>query len=248
MSAGIPVSWPELFADAARLLAPLRERCAEVAGLAGVGGADVALFLATLDTAVAGVALLSGPDECAQVTQATLPAFEAVARDLAPDGYLMSPGELIDLLAYQHVAATCGAAPGASLDPARALTTLAGAPADTAGFELRLTLTALATGQDARAGFSPPHAFEYAPGAMFGPNAEGFVHFLRLALKAGASFADVEPGWRSFVLLFPRKLAAGTLDWPDLLLAGSVVHHRFGGLPLDQVAGRIHQTLRAMPA
>ncbi|MBL4635126.1 MAG: hypothetical protein JKY56_14735, partial [Kofleriaceae bacterium] len=220
MRVGIATAWPALLADSARRLDAYRSQCEEMADFADASGDDLALFMLGLDEAVAGIAALAGPGAVQAAGPAVVSAFETVARELGPSWYVMAPGETIDLLGLQHGLMACGSKPAARVDPVSTLTELSQSAPDKAGFEIRLTLIALAEGCENFAdAFMPPHAFEYAPGAMFGPNSEGFVHFLRLATAEKASFEDVEPGWQSFLLLFPAKLAAGQLNWPDLLLA-----------------------------
>jgi hypothetical protein len=87
-------------------------------------------------------------------------------------------------------------------------------------------------------------AFE--PGRSFGFNTQALASYLLAARNAGASEAEVLPAWQAFLAGFPNKLAAGTLDWPDLVAVATFLRADIGGGELgaigawlrDQVADR----------
>jgi hypothetical protein len=77
------------------------------------------------------------------------------------------------------------------------------------------------------------------PGETFGFNVQGFIRYLAAARQHGASYEAVEPAWLDFVARFPYKLAAGTLDWPDLLYAGRIVLTEIRGDNIGTVANSV---------
>ncbi|HZH03422.1 MAG TPA: hypothetical protein VEY30_06530, partial [Myxococcaceae bacterium] len=62
-----------------------------------------------------------------------------------------------------------------------------------------------------------PSRFE--PGERFGFNSVGFLEYVATAQQKGAGARDLVPAFEDLVASFPRKLGAGTLNWPDLMWA-----------------------------
>jgi hypothetical protein len=82
----------------------------------------------------------------------------------------------------------------------------------------------------------------FVPGKIFEFNIPGLIHYLAAAIKNGASFEDVAPAWKSFLLAFPYKLVAQTVQWFDLLFVGKIIA-QLQRTPLELVAQKIHQMI-----
>jgi hypothetical protein len=80
----------------------------------------------------------------------------------------------------------------------------------------------------------------------FGFDAPGFAQYLVKAVKVGAPLEDVMPAWDDFVVCFPRKLSAGTLDDPDLVAAARVVYETIGKMPTREVARLLHEKIMSL--
>jgi hypothetical protein len=77
------------------------------------------------------------------------------------------------------------------------------------------------------------------PGRSFGFDVPGFARYLAVAVATGAKAADVAPAWGAFVSAFPRKLAAKTLGWTDLMWAGRSYYHLIEKRPVGEVIDAI---------
>ncbi len=81
---------------------------------------------------------------------------------------------------------------------------------------------------------------KFVPSQVFEFNTQGFIRYLALAVRTGHSLVDVFPALESFIRHFPHKLAAGQLDWDELLLAGRVVFSTIGKEPVSDVANAMY--------
>lgn len=84
----------------------------------------------------------------------------------------------------------------------------------------------------------------FTPDATFGFNVQAFTHYLAKAVEVGAPMAAVQAAWDEFLLAFPPKVAARTLDWPDLLSAARVFYATIGGRSVGEVAAALHADVR----
>ena len=116
---------------------------------------------------------------------------------------------------YAAAAAGCGLEDGPTPDAPAWCAEARASASDEA--RSRWALIALAYGVCA-----PASGFE--PGRTFGFDHPGFIDYLGAACAVGAGFVDLAPAWHDFLVHFPHKLAARTIEWTDLLLAARVVH------------------------
>lgn len=247
---GVPVTWRELresgmsqgFLDQVRALP--QALSAKVA--------NPVRDLGLRAPALAGVLVLTDATPLRPVVEGVGPQIEYArkAQEVNPGGD--TPGVRLRLLSSFN-ALECGGlvnAPFAGADAGAMLERLAGEAKDlsepqghTAG------LAAVAAGKTKLVskfvgGGKLPAKF--TPGETFLFNVTGFIRYLAVATDKGATAADVQPAWHDFVRAFPRKLAAETLDWPDLLWAGRIYYHGFEKRPAGEVAGAIRELVSSL--
>lgn len=244
----IPTTWPALIAAerdiSARAVSGLTEEIEEFAALETSW--DLASRFGGPALILSKGVILHGAAFCRPLLEPLLPSFaravQAMERELATD--TSTPTYLI---IFANVAHCCGfALPSnvASLEQ-RWLPALVSLRTRLDEFKRQsLALAAVATGmpdlvptligggvllKTLRAG----EVFEF--------NAQGFIRYLATAVNRGTvAPADIEPAWLSFVNAFPHKLAAGTLGWHDLLLAGRTVLGTIQGQPIESVGDAVH--------
>jgi hypothetical protein len=90
------------------------------------------------------------------------------------------------------------------------------------------------------AGYMPNDPVPFHAGATFGPNLQGLLGHLGAARAAKATFADVEPAWRSFMATADPLINMGQLDYSLILWVARIVFHDLGGQPLRDVAQLLH--------
>lgn len=76
----------------------------------------------------------------------------------------------------------------------------------------------------------------FMPGETFQFNTQGLIRYLAVASNTNQTLESVMPAVNDFVDSFPYKLAAGALDWDELLYAGRIAISVIGREPLPVVA------------
>ncbi len=94
------------------------------------------------------------------------------------------------------------------------------------------------------AGYLPDQPVPFVPGQQFGPNMQGLIAYLGGARLAGASFADVEPAWRSFMAMANSLFAIRHTNYNIILWVARIVFHHIGGRPLGTVADLLHDDIQ----
>jgi hypothetical protein len=94
------------------------------------------------------------------------------------------------------------------------------------------------------AGFLPDDPVPFEAGATFGPDLQGLLAYLGGARLAKASFADVEPAWRSFMATADTLIDMGQLDYPLVLWIARIVFHHIGGKPLASVGELLYADIQ----
>jgi hypothetical protein len=100
--------------------------------------------------------------------------------------------------------------------------------------EFRLAFQALAVGRaDIVQGlFGKDKSASFDPNATFEFHTEAFLRQIARAQSESRPASDVEPAWREFVRLFPRKYAAKTLKLRDFAHASRAVLVQLAGITL----------------
>jgi hypothetical protein len=246
--AGVPVTWPELIAEAAELYA---EHLGSYDDLpAAIEKAAPPFYpgdrLGGVANTLAAVATMHAPERCLPTIDTIAPLLPRIVGDLAAG--VDAPRRLtaLHILSYLSVARCCGsalpdAADGAEPSWLPQLTTHARALRDRHRHTLALAACAAGLPHLVPAftgGADLPGSLD--PGATFGFDVPGFARHLAVALVRGEPYADVEPAWLDFVHRFPYKLAAETLDWSDLMWAARAVMATIGDIPEGEVAAELH--------
>ena len=240
---GIATSWADLFDPRRGLAETFLEGMSEVPELLDDDDDARMAIMAFLNTERWGTAVtaLRGPQPVAELVRAHAPAFQRAL------GYFRTPSadEYVYArcaLGYGLLARAVSAAPRSELDVAPWLRALAlQPPGDSNEGRFFALLCAAVNLPELVAAFvdgRPDPAFE--PERTFGFNVQGLAHYLAAAGPAGAAFTDVQPAWNDFMVSFPHKLAAGTLDWSHLLVVSATVFHHIGGAPLATVGSLLH--------
>ena len=86
------------------------------------------------------------------------------------------------------------------------------------------------------------------PGQKFQFNVEKFIRYMAAAAVRGAKVDEVSPAFREFVLTFPFKLGAESLDWSDLLYAARAYYVHFERRPVETVAQTLHELVTSIAA
>lgn len=90
---------------------------------------------------------------------------------------------------------------------------------------------------------APPTAF--VSGQSFGDDLRQSCCYLLDGVTARAPLAAVEPAWRDVIDHFPALREARRVHWVSLHALGRVVLHRFGGVPVGQLAARLNHQVMA---
>lgn len=86
------------------------------------------------------------------------------------------------------------------------------------------------------------------PGQKFQFNVQKFVRYMATAAVRGAKAEDVLPAFREFVLVFPFKLGAESLDWVELLYAARAYYVHFEHRPVETVSQTLHELVTGIAA
>jgi hypothetical protein len=180
---------------------------------------------------LAQAAVIKGPDACRSAIQILTPLLPRMMSDMSAGVDADNRVLTASILSFINTALCCGASPPADIVRTEADWVPQFVPlAAKLGEQRRhrLALASLAIGRvDLVPAFSgaasPPSAAAFSPGEVFAFNVTGFIRYLGSALEHSAPPEAVWPAWESFVDHFPHKLAAATLDWPDLLYATRVI-------------------------
>jgi hypothetical protein len=244
-SPGVPVTWPELRSSGIgeRWLDPLRRLPEELSD----DIADPPKDLGLQAMQCASVVTLLGGEVLRPTIDMIRPKLEYARRALEVNLGGRSPTVRLGLLSALN-ALECGgllAAPFGGLDAGGMLDRLAGEAGDLPEPERHTGgLAAVAAGKTKLVskfvgGGKLPAKIQ--PGETFAFNVPGFVRYMAVAADKGVSAAAVEPAWLDFVSAFPRKLAAETLSWPDLLWAGRIYYHLFEKRPTSEVGKAVRE-------
>lgn len=250
-SPGVPVAWSALIAEART------ELPTHVESLSGPGtrmgmlasGSARAMEFTFGAEALSMLAVVEGAAACLPHLELLDPFAVAVIRELDAGITKDDASLALAVLSYVNVDRCCGVAitEDAALAESRWLRTMASRPEWLSEDERRTAALAAAA-----AGMSPlvpvliggrDLPLPFAPHQTFGFNVQGFARYLASGFERGASAADVEPAWQSFLSAFPHSLAAGSITWPDLLWAGRAVVTHFKGRPAHEVADVIHKSV-----
>ena len=210
-------------------------------------------FVAPAET-LAMATVVAGPEACAEAIHALVPLVPRVLEEFAPGVNATNRVEAIHLLAFFNTA-QCS---GAQLSPVRgALPRAVFAaertwPGELAGHlaELserqreRVAYAALAVGEielvPALLGGEPlPEAF--VPESEVDPRPGPFLRYLATAVRDIAPREEVEPVWLAMAESFPEQVAAGTMDWAELIYAARIYLTRFRGDSLSTVTNSMHK-------
>ena len=248
---GVPVTWRDLVLShgdqMGAWLESIRKVPSTVPMLAKPPFAVADAFAAPAALLAEALALL-GEEPCRPYLDLLLPFLPEAVAGLDPD----KPGRSLSaagLIGFLQVAECLGA----GIDPdhlaaagrwLRQLTERTSPPPERERFSFALAAVALGE-EELVPSFLPggPLAPAIQPGEAFQLNAHGFIRYLASAARQRASLEDVRPAWESFLDAFPRKLAAQTLSWPDLLHAARAVFGRIGGVPADRVGRELHKSV-----
>ena len=111
----------------------------------------------------------------------------------------------------------------------------------------RLAFAALGVGEielvETVLGEPLPEAFAAEGDVDVQPKA--FLRYLTTAVRDIAPREAVEPVWLNVVESFPRQLAAGTMDWAELIYSARVFLTRFRGDSLSTVTNTMHKLVTA---
>jgi hypothetical protein len=251
----VPVTWSQLLeverARLAELLPPILDAPARAARIKPPTSASRVLGGPSIILASAAVVL--GPASCAPYFKVLLPLLPRVIAELRAE-LEENTTAAKNVLSFANAARCCGAslpADAQALEP-NWLPRLADQLDDLDELERQtLAFAALAAGR-ADLGMryigGGPLSTQVTPGETFGFDVQRFVRYLATAYVQNVSHADIELAWLDFVHQFPYKLAADTLSWPDLLWAARVVATHFEGIPVGEVAARLHRLVTGAAA
>jgi hypothetical protein len=248
--AEVPVTWPDLIAQYS---ASVERGLADIAQVPGqLADSDEPSTWLRADsftapaTTLAMAAALLGPARCRQYVRLLAPFVPSTLQELTEEGVAENADLGTSMLSFTNVVQCCGDALAADVGAVESswLAELAADASDLRDLERRkLALAALATGAThlvpafIKGGALPT---QFVAGQTFDFNVQGFIRYLAVAIERRASADDVAPAWRTFVDRFPRKLAAETLDWLDLLWAARAVVAVIGRQPVGTVAQQLH--------
>lgn len=242
---GVPLTWPELLER--RCENPDEALTVDIPEMIGeIGETNGSLYAEPFASVVAGIILCVGAERC---RSALRPAVAVLRQKMSSEfrginkknagrakGFL----DCINLL-------RCLGEP-APLSEDAWLAALAKYDKQFDEFRSQtLALAALATGQTELVpvfvgGGKLPKSFK--PGQSFQFNVQGFARYIAVAINQGATAEDVQPAWEELVEVFPRKLAAETLDWVDLFWAGRAMMVHFEKRDAGEVAQALYDYVR----
>ena len=248
----VPVSWPEAKTDFREMaeygVSILTKRVTDI--LAVKPSVTIAPKFAAFPALLMRVAVMLGPDSCVTAIQ-QMDALFVRARDEFSKGITKHNRiSVTGILNYVNVARCCGATVdfsdqtmvewlGELLPHQEAFTE----------FECEtLALASLACHQPnwVLSYLNGEAERDFTPGRVFGPNVYGMILYLLVAEQHKAVTSDVEPAWNDFLLAFPRKLEAKTLEWPDLAWAARVYYCDFLGVDTPKVLTRLHEQVQEL--
>lgn len=248
----LATSWKELLGVGGGLLKNHRENVRMLPELLPqeVAFGDPVQIIGSYASSVCAVATADGPAAVCPVLAALKGTVDAALPRLMPKAF--EPMSAVGFLSFLNVV-ECAGSISSPLDGVDAKALIGAVVKGKAGLsekELhRAAFAAVGTGGDALVpkllGHKSKDTFE--PGRTFGFNSVGFLQYLALAQAEGANAEAVAPAFDEFVRAFPRKLGAGTLDWPELLWAARGHLHRLGGTPVSQVVAELHDKVLAAP-
>lgn len=244
---GVATNWPELIEGGTSdenlfYLERLRKNLAK-----GVPNRVVAL--ASDDSSVAAVGILRGSASLRGAVAGLEPAIERSVASAATSKPL--PTSALEYLSVLMTLECAGflAKPYGGADPHPLLDVLTKDMANRLSDPERhsVAIAAISLGRNevvAEALGGGPLSAAIEPGQTFGFDVPSFVRYLAVSVATGASAAAVAPAWGAFVSAFPRKLAASTLRWHDLVWAGRSYYHLIEKRPVsevvDAISGLVH--------
>jgi hypothetical protein len=86
------------------------------------------------------------------------------------------------------------------------------------------------------------------PGQKFQLNVQKFVRYMAAAAARGMKAEEVAPAFREFVLVFPLKVGAKSLQWIDLMHAARAYYVHFERRPVETVAQTLHELVTSIAA
>jgi hypothetical protein len=254
-SATVPASWSELIAK----VVSNRDRSfrsveKDAAWLQSESEDSLAIALIGPSWSLARLSVTLGPTECAPAFTRFDSNLEAAIELVEARGLNNQfPGAVV-VLQYINNARCAGLAVPESAVGAEAKWLPALAPYQSQMSDkdsYTMALAALALGAfdlvpTFSGGGSLPASIE--PGQKFQFNVQKLIRYMAAAAVQGAKVDDVSPAFREFVLTFPFKLGAKSLDWTDLLYAARAYYVHFERRPAETVAQTLHELVTSIAA
>jgi hypothetical protein len=94
------------------------------------------------------------------------------------------------------------------------------------------------------AGYLPDQPIPFTPGETFEFNVQGLLAHLGAACLAGASFEDVAPAWRSFMMCVDSLINTHQIEYVLVLWVARFVYHHIGQHPLGTVGELLHAEIQ----
>jgi hypothetical protein len=89
----------------------------------------------------------------------------------------------------------------------------------------------------------PTQDIPFVPRATFGLNLQGLIAHLGGARAVGATFDDVSPAWREFMVAADPLMGAGQIDEQVILWVARIVFHHIGKQPLGAVGHYVYEQI-----
>jgi hypothetical protein len=251
MNDPIPTTWPALAAQAEPLTGVTLQRLSLMAKSVAKRKPErpIAGDLVVPSLALCQIAVVSGPLQCANGISLFSDLVRRAIDDLEKGLARRNPAAAMGPLQFENAAHACGHAVAQKLlSPVTDnLHTLVSEREHLNEFKCQtLAFACVAHARSDLVRDLIPHDIfpdQFEPGSKFGFNEQAFIGYLVSALEAGAQRSDVLPAWVDFLAWFPRKLAAETLIWDDVVFAARAIHTHFGGDRDQTVAEWLHMEI-----
>jgi hypothetical protein len=254
-SRSVPASWSELItkitASRDRRFQVLAENAAE---LQSASDSMLAVDFGAAADLVAGLSVVLGPAACRHTFTLFDSGLQAILGLLAGRSFEHGLVGGLSVLRYIHSARCSGArlpAPAvkAEVEWLPAFVPHRGRVAEK--YSDAMAFAALALGRfDLVPTFlgGGPLPASIEPGQTFQFNVQKFVRYMATAAVGGAKAEEVLPAFREFVLVFPFKLGAESLDWGELLYAARAYYVYFEHRSVETVSQTLHEFVTGIAA
>jgi hypothetical protein len=236
MNMNVSTGWSSLLAEPIRRY---ERQLSIVRGLAAdAPSGKPHLVVAGVDEALAALVALRGPAECKDFFPAIQPLMTEIGEELSMFPGSVDAVSMMSVFCLSEFSATMAIPPVLSEfnvdEKLKEITSYRNASMLD---KVTATLICLCFGR--------AHEVRYLP-ANVDAAAASLIKLLAAALEAGSGSKEVEPAWDAYLRVFPRALAAKTAEWRQLLLAARLAMGKFGGVPVGEVAERLHRRIKQL--